>query len=53
MLGLHNTRDKLDVRLIASDLDGTLLNEKKEIRQRNLQAICKAADKTARISSLV
>ena len=45
MLGLHNTRDKLDVRLIASDLDGTLLNEKKEISQRNLQAICKAAEK--------
>ena len=37
-------RNKLDVRLIAADLDGTLLNEKKEVSERNLTALRRAAE---------
>lgn len=36
---------KLDVRLIAADLDGTLLNEKKEVSERNLKALYRAAER--------
>lgn len=38
-------KKKLDIRLIATDLDGTLLNEKKEVSERNLQALLRAAEK--------
>lgn len=40
-----NERKKLDVRLIAADLDGTLLNEKKEVSERNLMALHRAAER--------
>lgn len=36
---------KLDIRLIAADLDGTLLNEKKEVSERNLNALYRAAER--------
>ena len=42
---LNIENKKLDVRLIATDLDGTLLNEKKEVSQRNLEALYRAAEK--------
>lgn len=37
--------NKLDVRLIAADLDGTLLNERKEVSERNLAALYRAAER--------
>lgn len=36
--------ERQKIRLIASDLDGTLLNPRKRISDRNLQAITRAAD---------
>lgn len=35
----------MDIRLIATDLDGTLLDEKKQISKRNMDALCRAAGK--------
>ena len=37
--------DKSKIRLIASDLDGTLLDEKKHVSTRNLDALRRAAEK--------
>lgn len=36
---------RADIRLIAADLDGTLLNEQKQIGERTLKALRKAAEK--------
>lgn len=35
----------MDIRLVASDLDGTLLNENKQVSQRNREALYRAAEK--------
>lgn len=42
---MNNNTKKLDVKIMAFDLDDTLLNEKKEITPRTLSAIQKAASK--------
>lgn len=39
------TKAKLDVRLIALDLDDTLLNEEREITEKNLEALKECAQK--------
>lgn len=39
------TKTKLDVRLIALDLDDTLLNEEREITEKNLEALKECAQK--------
>ena len=43
--GMKNPSEKLDVKLIALDLDDTLLNSKCIITERTLKAIRKAAEK--------
>ncbi len=44
-LDRQDIKNKQEVRLIAADLDGTLLNEKKEVSERNLNALYRAAEK--------
>ena len=45
----QNGKNKLGIKLVALDMDGTLLNNRKEISSRNFQMLNKALEKNIHI----
>ncbi len=45
ILIIRKERENMNIKLVAIDLDGTLLNDKKEIQERTFKALMKAKEK--------